>query len=232
MKWQVAKKRVEVPINGTLDTSGDGQRDRWAADRHRTMDRYRTALDDSHLSHEASRFYSPSLDGGTAFLGIVASEFHGVGFTLSLSDTETHSYVDTSHTSFFNMHFGLGQDTITQRGQLQLTPYQEMVGIIHPEKPVVWGVTEDGLKAMLSQHRHVVEERSESLCGIAILEVDLVVAVPVPVFESVDGIEPRAEVGFAATEEMLEQGAMYLMELDRVFEEFPEINRSTPGKQS
>lgn len=128
------------------------------------------------------------------------------------------------------MHLGIGQETITPRGQLQLMPSHEACGIIHPKKPVRWGVSDDGVKALLSQHPRVINRRSASLCGTALLEADLVMAVPVPVFEFVEGIEPGIEVGFAASREMLEQEVMYMMEIDRFFEEFPNIQRGIPGK--
>lgn len=135
------------------------------------------------------------------------------------------------HSTSFRVHFEIGQETITQWGQLQLLPSHEMSGVISFKQPVTWGISEDGTKALLSQHQHVIENRSESLCGTTTLEADLVTAVPVSVFEWVAGIKPGVGVAFTASREMLEQEVMYMIEINRFCEEFTDIQHGIPGQQ-
>lgn len=129
------------------------------------------------------------------------------------------------------MHFGLGQSTITQQGKLQLEISHEVSGFITSGEPVGWGAIDDGVKAILSQYREVIEAWSESVCGTSVIDADRIVSVPGPVFEAVDGIEPGAEVGFAADREMMEHGVMYMVAMERFFDEFQEINPPTSGKR-
>ena len=130
----------------------------------------------------------------------------------------------------FSMHLGLGRERITEAGELELEVSHACSGIVELGEPVVWGVTGDGERALLSQHLEAVEDLADAVCGTSTVSEERVVSVPEAVFDAVDGVEPGVEVGFVASREMVEDGVMYVLELERVFEEFPEINRGTPGK--
>ena len=129
-------------------------------------------------------------------------------------------------------YVGVGTGLITRRGQLRVPATPELGSVLAVHEPVAWGVAEDGTKAVLARFADSIESRPElSHCGTSMPEADQTIAVPVPVLESVDGIDPGTEIAFVLNETMANRGMTYLVPMDRAHEAFPELSWGQPGRR-
>ncbi|MCU4973199.1 hypothetical protein OB955_10640 [Halobacteria archaeon AArc-m2/3/4] len=104
---------------------------------------------------------------------------------------------------------GMDRRTISRRGQLTVPESLESDSIVTVDEPAVWGTHEDGTVAVLSRTRDVIDTHPElTVAGTSVPDATGTVAVPVPVFETVAGIEPRETVVFVSTQALRARGAV------------------------
>lgn len=104
---------------------------------------------------------------------------------------------------------GMDRRTISRRGQLSVPEALESEGVVTIDEPIVWGTLDDGVIAVLSRTRDVIDTHPDlSVGGTSVPDATGSLAVPVPVFETIEEITPGATVVFVSTQALRARGAV------------------------
>lgn len=127
------------------------------------------------------------------------------------------------------MHIGLGRTTVTADGQLSFDRPHADAGLVAANEPMVWAATDKGERAVTARSQDAITGRDDlQPCGTTVTDDAFQVPVPEDVFETVNGVAPGAAVALVASQEMLDADMVYVVAMDHVFDEFPEIDGVWP----
>lgn len=104
---------------------------------------------------------------------------------------------------------GMIRRTISRRGQLSVPEALESAGVVSVDEPAVWGTLDDGVLAILSRTRDVIDTHPDlSVAGTSVPDPAGVLAVPVPIFETIEGLVPGEPIVFVSTQPLSTKGAV------------------------